>query len=103
PPRRPLQLDGGAEEPPPHALHRRCLLQQEEHGHERDLELPPRSRGQRAIDEAPEGPRRQARRRALLLARPGDLSERPEGTGLLLLIEAPTSGSCRRRRPPPGG
>ena len=37
------------EEPPPDAVHRRCLLQQEEPGHDVHLELPPRPGGEPAI------------------------------------------------------
>ena len=75
PHRRPLQPDGGAEEPPPDAVHRRRLLQPEEHGHDVHLQLPPRSGGEREVAAAAEGAGGEARRRAVLFARPGELQE----------------------------
>ena len=54
---RPLQHDGRAHASKADAVHRRCLLQQEEHGHDVHLELPPRSGGEPAIDAAAEGAR----------------------------------------------
>src|SRR5271166_3461179 len=97
PHRRSLQPDGRTEESAADAVDGGCVLQQEEHEHDVHLELPPGSDREPCVDEAPQGARGAARRRTVLFARPRELCDLSDRSRLLLLT-APTSGPCRRRR-----